>query len=296
MNRNKLFSSLKDIYGEKAFDLDINNQVETLKNKGWIFEDNAKQINKPDFLIEYDNRIILIELKEMEEKQTDINLKENIEEMRKGKKTAFAYWGDPYRKNLKGHIEKSNIQLKEFVKSNKGKFFKNNKYISDLSTIVAFISKRLIHHYTLPGIMDELFGDIVEEIDEFSHVSFFIKNSLLNRERYRSIGLIAIWDGKEKFNIYNNPFALIENNIPIFLTKNDRNIFIIDDYFSKLKGIRIFVLNRIYFDNRKEIIYLINGRPVDEEHFLNDLLLEINNTNKNISDVQNAIRNRLISS
>ncbi len=285
MNRKKLFDSLKDIYGKKTFDLDNSEHINALKKKGWIFEVCGQQIKKPDFLIlEFDNRTILIELKALEEKEIDKIVKKKIQEMKEKKRDSVFYWVDSYRKNLKGHIQKSSNQYKEFIKNNIEKFYKNRERVCNFSTVVAFYSERFIHDYTLPEIRDELFGITVEDINEFLKTFYYTKDSLLNIKRYRAIGLIAVWDGKVRFNLYNNPFTHLENNIPIFLTKKDINNFIIDIYFSKLKGIRIFIIKQVSFDKKEIIRYYIDNTVVDKENFIEVLHSKIKYVDKTESE------------
>lgn len=281
MNRKNLFDSLKDIYGERTFDLDNDEHINTLKNKGWIFEIIGQQIKRPDFLIlEFGNRTILIELKAIKEKIINNVVKKKIQEMKERKRDSVFYWVDSYRKNLKEHIQKSNNQFKEFIKNNLKQFYKKRELICNFSTVVAFYCERFVHHYTLPEIRNELFGITVEDFDEFFKTSYYTKDSLLNIKRYRAISLIAVWDGKERFILHDNPFTYVESNVPIFLTKKDINNFIIDIYFSELKGIRIFIIKQISFEKKEEIRYEIDNSVVDKENFLEVLHSKIKYVDK----------------
>jgi len=292
LSRSRLFNSLSEIYSGKIFDLDNNDHINVLNNKGWIFEIREQQIKRPDFLIlEFDNRTILLELKKIEEKQKDKDVKKMIENMKGGKRNSVFYWVESYRKNLKEHIGKSNNQFKEFIKNNKEKFYKNQKLICNFSTVIILYSKRFIHDYTLPEIKSELYGKEVEDIDEYFRIFYYRKDRLLNINKYRAIGLIAVWDGKERFNIYNNHFTCVENNIPIFLTKKDINNFIIDEYFSEKTGISIFIIKKTSFERKEEIIYLIDNRAVSKENFIKELHLEINLVNKYESEQKEAFDN-----
>lgn len=293
-NRENLFISLKNIYGEKVYDLDKKDHIKTLKNNGWIFEKEGKQIKRPDFLIlEFDGRIILIELKEFEEKPTDRDLREKIETTKPGE--VITYLIDPYTENLREHIKTSNKQFKKFLGINGDKFFKNGKVVYNFSNVVALYCKRIIHDYTLPGVMEELFGKIYQKTDKYLQSYFTIRDRdmILKKKTYRAISLIATWDGKEKFYIYNNPFTLVENNIPIFLTKKDINRFIIDDYFSQLTGIRILVIKEIKFDKNETIKYLINDRYIDEEKFFEVLHSEIKNKEEMEIMIKSKLRKRV---
>jgi len=278
MNREKLFNSLRDIYSDSVYDLDNNEHLKKLRKNKWIFEKNKKQINRPDFLVKaLKNRVLLIELKKIEEKQSDLDIKKELQKRKEEKfKTPFGWWVEPNRKDLKKHVEQANKQFKGFIKPNSSKFFKNEKLKCNFSTILALHSERIMQRYTLPDIIEDLYGRVKQEYeDNFFTFRYKVEEKLLNIKRYRSIGLIAVWDGNDRFLIYNNLHTLVPNNIPFFLTKKDKSYFILDEYFSVLQGIKILLLQESDFNGNKKFSFLINEIYADKENFFEMLFSEI---------------------
>ena len=185
MDREILFDYLQEIYGNKTYDLDKDDQLKKLRRKGWIFEQDGKEIKKPDFLcFKSKKRILLIELKKIEEKESDLEIKKGLKRAKEG--IPFGWWVGSNRKNLKTHVNRANKQFHEFIKFNISQFLdRDNKLISNFSTILALYSKRIMQRYTLPDIFEVLYGKVTQVYEnDFYSFHYKIEDKLLNIKRY----------------------------------------------------------------------------------------------------------------
>lgn len=240
-----IIKSFKKLNKEIVYDVD--NGEANLISLGFKL-DNTK---KPDLIIVKDDYTILIELKELIDKEEDKEKKKEL-----NKRYIVSYWMPDLFKKILGLIKEANRQFKDFINY-------NEVTKRDFITLVLIRCNRFTSNNTIADIEKYIHGEVIMTFNSLGDNECKIRNKILKRDSYTHSTFIGVWNGIDKFNIYHNKYYKYEYNSPVFITKNDVYHYLLEDAFEgeiRLKKYRIETYN-----GKEEITYLVDEQLVKEE-------------------------------
>ena len=260
--KNFINKSLRELNNENIIDVD--NEKVKLKNLGLKYE-NTKI---PDFIIIKADSTFLVELKEIDEKEEDI--KNKLKFLRR---EVVSFYLPAQLKKFRDIIKKSNNQFKVFVEN-------NNHYFKKFPiTILLLKCNRFMANFTIEDAEEYIHGDVVEEFNPFGENILEIENKVLIENKYTSTKIIGVWNGKDKFNLFNNSYSKNKNSNSFFVTTSDTNLFLLEDSLSK--GIRIKKYKIVKYNGEEEVKYLVDNLFIDESRLSKRIkyLVDLNKRN-----------------